>query len=190
MELGKNNFIKNWWVGGGYDLTPFFESKKDAFFWHQAAKNTLDSYNKKYYKKFAQTCDEYFFLPHRKEQRGIGGIFFDQFQHKDIESSINLLNDVAESYIEAYKKIVERSKNKRFSKLDKDFQLYRRGRYVEFNLLFDRGTKFGIESNGRTESILASLPPKVEWPHPKSKHIIKREKKLLQFINKKWNERT
>ena len=190
MELGKNNFIKNWWVGGGYDLTPFFESKKDAFFWHQAAKNTLDSYDKKYYKKFAQTCDEYFFLPHRKEQRGIGGIFFDQFQHKDIESSINLLNDVAESYIEAYKKIVERSKNKRFSKLDKDFQLYRRGRYVEFNLLFDRGTKFGIESNGRTESILASLPPKVEWPHPKSKHIIKREKKLLQFINKKWNERT
>lgn len=190
MELGKNNIIKNWWVGGGYDLTPFFESNKDAFFWHQAAKNTLDSYNKKYYKKFAQTCDEYFFLPHRKEQRGIGGIFFDQFQHKDIESSINLLNDVAESYIEAYKKIVERSKNKRFSKLDKDFQLYRRGRYVEFNLLFDRGTKFGIESNGRTESILASLPPKVEWPHPKSKHIIKREKKLLQFINKKWNERT
>lgn len=190
MELGKNNIIKNWWVGGGYDLTPFFESNKDAFFWHQAAKNTLDSYNKKYYKKFAQTCDEYFFLPHRKEQRGIGGIFFDQFQHKDIESSINLLNDVAESYIEAYKKIVERSKNKRFSKLDKDFQLYRRGRYVEFNLLFDRGTKFGIESNGRTESILASLPPKVEWPYPKSKHIIKREKKLLQFINKKWNERT
>lgn len=189
IVLGKNNSIKHWWIGGGFDLTPFVESKSDAFVWHQAAKKTLDTYDKTYYKKFAKACDEYFFLPHRNEQRGIGGIFFDQLQHINIESSIDLLNAVSESYIGAYQKIINRSKNKRFSKLDKDFQLYRRGRYVEFNLLFDRGTKFGIESNGRAESILASLPPKVEWPHPKSKHIINREKKLLQFINKKFKER-
>ena len=188
IELSNNKSIKNWWIGGGFDLTPFFESTHDASFWHQAAKTTLDKFNKNYYKRFAKACDEYFYLPHRDEKRGIGGVFFDQLQHKDIKSSMKLLKEIAECYIDTYKIIIEKRKTKKFNALDRDFQLYRRGRYVEFNLLFDRGTKFGIESNGRTDSILASMPPAVNWPFRLSKSIINREKKLLKFINKKWKQ--
>ena len=188
IELSKNKSIKNWWIGGGFDLTPFFESTNDAYFWHQAAKRTLDRFNKNYYKRFAKACDEYFYLPHRDEKRGIGGIFFDQLQHKDIQSSMKLLKEIAKCYIDTYKTIIGKRKTKKFNALDRDFQLYRRGRYVEFNLLFDRGTKFGIESNGRTDSILASMPPTVNWPYRLSKGIINREKKLLKFINKKWKQ--
>ena len=171
LELGKNSMIKNWWIGGGFDLTPYIISIEDASLWHNEAKLTLDEFNKTYYRKFAKNCDEYFVLPHRNENRGIGGIFFDQLKHKDIESSLSLLEKTAESYIDTYEKIILSHRNTRFSRDDKDFQLYRRGRYVEFNLLFDRGTKFGIESNGRTESILASLPPLVSWPYLNSKEI-------------------
>ena len=189
LELGKNSMIKNWWIGGGFDLTPYIISIKDASLWHNEAKLTLDEFNKTYYRKFAKNCDEYFVLPHRNENRGIGGIFFDQLQHKDIESSLSLLEKTAESYIDTYEKIILRHRNTRFSKDDKDFQLYRRGRYVEFNLLFDRGTKFGIESNGRTESILASLPPLVSWPYLNSKDIKRKNKSLISHFNKAWKER-
>ena len=189
LELGKNSIIKNWWIGGGFDLTPFIISIEDASLWHNEAKLTLDEFNKTYYRKFAKNCDEYFVLPHRNENRGIGGIFFDQLKHKDIESSLSLLEKTAESYIDTYEKIILSHRNTRFSKDDKDFQLYRRGRYVEFNLLFDRGTKFGIESNGRTESILASLPPLVSWPYLNSKEIKRKNKSLISHFNKTWKER-
>lgn len=189
LELGKNSMIKNWWIGGGFDLTPYIISIEDASFWHNEAKLTLDEFNKTYYRKFAKNCDEYFVLPHRNEKRGIGGIFFDQLKHKDIESSLSLLEKTAESYIDTYEKIILSHRNTRFSKDDKDFQLYRRGRYVEFNLLFDRGTKFGIESNGRTESILASLPPLVSWPYLNSKEIKRKNKSLISHFNKTWKER-
>tara|TARA_B100000530_G_scaffold115436_1_gene71984 strand:- start:512 stop:1441 length:930 start_codon:yes stop_codon:yes gene_type:complete len=189
LELGKNSIIKNWWIGGGFDLTPFIISIEDASLWHNEAKLTLDEFNKTYYRKFAKNCDEYFVLPHRNENRGIGGIFFDQLKHKDIESSLSLLEKTAESYIDTYEKIILSHRNTRFSKDDKDFQLYRRGRYVEFNLLFDRGTKFGIESNGRTESILASLPPLVSWPYLSSKDIKRKNKSLISHFNKTWKER-
>jgi coproporphyrinogen III oxidase len=189
FELSKNKSIKNWWIGGGFDLTPFFESTNDASFWHLAAKRTLDRFNKNYYKRFAKACDEYFYLPHRDEKRGIGGIFFDQLQHKDIQSSMKLLKEIAECYIDTYKIIIGKRKTKKFNALDRDFQLYRRSRYVEFNLLFDRGTKFGIDSNGRADSILASLPPAVNWPYPKPSPLVNREKKLLKFLDKSWNER-
>ena len=189
LELGKNSIIKNWWIGGGYDLTPYIISNIDASLWHNEAKLTLDEFNKTYYRKFAKNCDEYFVLPHRNENRGIGGIFFDQLKHKDIESSLSLLEKTAESYIDTYEKIILSHRNTRFSKDDKDFQLYRRGRYVEFNLLFDRGTKFGIESNGRTESILASLPPLVSWPYLNSKEIKRKNKSLISHFNKTWKER-
>jgi len=189
LELGINSIIKNWWIGGGYDLTPYIISNIDASLWHNEAKLTLDEFNKTYYRKFAKNCDEYFFLPHRNEKRGIGGIFFDQLQHKDIETSLSLLEKTAESYINTYEKIILSRRNARFSKDDKDFQLYRRGRYVEFNLLFDRGTKFGIESNGRTESILASLPPLVSWPYLNSKEIKRKNKSLVLHFNKSWKER-
>jgi len=189
LEIKRDGTIINWWIGGGFDLTPFIPSKKDAAFWHQQAKETLDRFNKSYYRRFAKNCDEYFFLPHRNENRGIGGIFFDQLQHKDIDASLHLLEETSESYINAYEKIILEHRNSKFSKDEKDFQLYRRGRYVEFNLLFDRGTKFGIESNGRAESILASLPPYVSWPPIKSSSLKTKEKKLIKFINKSWSER-
>ena len=189
LELGKNSIIKNWWIGGGFDLTPYIISIEDASFWHNEAKLTLDEFNKTYYRKFAKNCDEYFVLPHRNENRGIGGIFFDQLKHKDIETSLSMLEKTAESYIDTYEKIILSHRNTRFSKDDKDFQLYRRGRYVEFNLLFDRGTKFGIESNGRTESILASLPPLVSWPYLSSKDIKRKNKSLISHFNKTWKER-
>ncbi|MDA8655438.1 oxygen-dependent coproporphyrinogen oxidase, partial [Gammaproteobacteria bacterium] len=189
LEVKRDGTIINWWIGGGFDLTPFIPSKKDAAFWHQQAKETLDRFNKSYYRRFAKNCDEYFFLPHRNENRGIGGIFFDQLQHKDINTSLNLLEKTSESYINAYEKIILEHRNTKFSNDEKDFQLYRRGRYVEFNLLFDRGTKFGIESNGRAESILASLPPYVSWPPIKSSSLKTKEKKLIKFINKSWSER-
>ena len=189
LELGKNSIIKNWWIGGGFDLTPYIISIEDASLWHNEAKLTLDEFNKTYYRKFAKNCDEYFVLPHRNENRGIGGIFFDQLKHKDIESSLSMLEKTAESYIDTYEKIILSHRNTRFSKDDKDFQLYRRGRYVEFNLLFDRGTKFGIESNGRTESILASLPPIVSWPYLSSKNIKRKNKSLISHFNKTWKER-
>ena len=189
LEVKRDGTIINWWIGGGFDLTPFIPSKKDAAFWHQQAKETLDRFNKSYYRRFAKNCDEYFFLPHRNENRGIGGIFFDQLQHKDIDTSLHLLEKTSESYINAYEKIILEHRNTKFSNDEKDFQLYRRGRYVEFNLLFDRGTKFGIESNGRAESILASLPPYVSWPAIKSSSLKTKEKKLIKFINKSWSER-
>ena len=189
LEIGKNSTIKNWWIGGGFDLTPYIISNQDSSLWHNEAKLTLDEFSKTYYKKFAKNCDEYFTLPHRKENRGIGGIFFDQLQYKDVESSLSLLEKTAESYINTYEKIILAHRNKIFSNADKDFQLYRRGRYVEFNLLFDRGTKFGIESNGRAESILASLPPLVSWPYSNSKVIKKKNKSLISFFNKNWKER-
>ena len=189
LELGNSSIIKNWWIGGGFDLTPYVVSNEDTSLWHNEAKLTLDKFNKTYYGKFAKHCDEYFVLPHRNENRGIGGIFFDQLQHKDIESSLSFLEKTAESYINTYEKIILNHRNTRFSEDDKDFQLYRRGRYAEFNLLFDRGTKFGIESNGRTESILASLPPLVSWPYLNSKEIKKKNKSLVLHFNKSWKER-
>ena len=189
LEISKNSTINNWWIGGGFDLTPYVISNQDSSLWHNEAKLTLDKFSKTYYKKFAKNCDEYFVLTHRNENRGIGGVFFDQLQHKDIESSLSLLEKIAESYINSYEKIILNHRNTIFSKDDKDFQLYRRGRYVEFNLLFDRGTKFGIESNGRAESILASLPPLVSWPYSNSKGIQKKNKSLISFFNKSWKER-
>ena len=186
--LGKNNKIKDWWIGGGFDLTPYFSTNKENAFWHNQAKAMLEKFNKNYYKKFAKECDEYFYLPHRNEKRGIGGVFFDQLQHRDIENSLKLIQEVANCFIGSYLDIVNNSKNKSFSITDKDFQLYRRGRYVEFNLLFDRGTKFGIESNGRADSILASLPPTVTWPNKLSPALKAKEKKLLKFLGKNWDE--
>ena len=186
--LGKNNKIKDWWIGGGFDLTPYFSTNKENAFWHNQAKAMLEKFNKNYYKKFAKECDEYFYLPHRNEKRGIGGVFFDQLQHRDIENSLKLIQEVANCFIGSYLDIVNNSKNKSFSITDKDFQLYRRGRYVEFNLLFDRGTKFGIESSGRTDSILASLPPAVSWPNKLSPALKAKEKKLLKFLGKNWDE--
>ena len=182
-----NKQIKKWWIGGGFDLTPYVPYKTDAELWHKGAKDFLNKFNKTYYSKFAKNCDEYFYLPHRDERRGIGGIFFDNFKHKNITSSLSLLANMFETYLTSYKKIINRRLNSKFSTDEKEFQLYRRGRYVEFNLLFDRGTKFGIESGGRTDSILASLPQNVAWPGKLTSKQISMNKKLNDFLSNDWH---
>ncbi len=152
-----------WWFGGGYDLTPYYADEVDVIAWHQAAKVACDSFDKTYYPRFKQWCDEYFYLKHRDEQRGVGGLFFDDFNERSFDHAFGFMQSVGNSYIRAYQPIVERQKHKPFGEAERTFQAYRRGRYVEYNLLYDRGTIFGLQSGGRTESILMSLPPKVEW---------------------------
>ena len=185
--LEKNGEIKDWWSGGGYDLTPFFPYKTDCIQWHKDAKDCLDQFNKSLYNKFAKNCNEYFYIPHRKERRGIGGIFFDNFSKLSLDKTLSLLSCTANQYKNSYNSIASKRDSKKYTTAQKDFQLFRRGRYAEFNLTYDRGTAFGLQSNGRIESILASLPSDVKWSYKKDKDYLKMEKRLLSFINKDWN---
>ena len=152
-----------WWFGGGMDLTPYYGFVEDCEHFHRTNKTALDSFNPAYYPKFKKHCDEYFYLKHRKEPRGIGGIFFDDFNELGFEQSFALQRSVGDSFLQAYLPILQRRKDMPYTEHQRDFQAYRRGRYVEFNLVFDRGTLFGLQSNGRTESILMSMPPIVKW---------------------------
>ena len=152
-----------WWFGGGYDLTPCYADKDDCIHWHKTAKATCDNYDVDYYPRFKKWCDEYFYLKHRDEARGIGGLFFDDFNELGFEHSFNFLRSIGDSYLTAYMPIILKRQQIPFSEREREFQLYRRGRYVEFNLVFDRGTLFGLQTGGRTESILMSLPPLVRW---------------------------
>ncbi|MFM9836078.1 MAG: oxygen-dependent coproporphyrinogen oxidase [Methylophilaceae bacterium] len=152
-----------WWFGGGMDLTPYYGFVEDCAHFHRTNKTALDSFDTTYYPKFKMHCDEYFYLKHRKEPRGIGGIFFDDFNELGFEQSFAMQRAVGESFLQAYLPILQRRKNTPYSERERDFQAYRRGRYVEFNLVYDRGTLFGLQSNGRTESILMSMPPVVKW---------------------------
>ena len=153
-----------WWFGGGYDLTPYYGYEEDCRHWHQTAKQACEAFGGGYYEKFRDWCDEYFFLKHRNEPRGVGGIFFDDFNQMPFEESFAFVQSMANSYMEAYRPIVEKRKDSDYSSREKSFQEYRRGRYAEFNLVYDRGTVFGLQSGvGRIESILMSLPPVVQW---------------------------
>jgi coproporphyrinogen III oxidase len=152
-----------WWFGGGFDLTPYYGFEEDAVHWHRTAKAACDPHGAGLYPKFKQWCDDYFYLKHRDEPRGIGGIFFDDFNAPGFVESFKFLRRVGDAFLPAYLPIVARRKATPFGERERDFQLYRRGRYVEFNLVYDRGTIFGLQSGGRTESILMSLPPLVAW---------------------------
>ena len=154
-----------WWFGGGFDLTPFYPVEADVVHWHQVAKDCCDRFDAAYYPKYKKWCDEYFYLKHRNETRGVGGLFFDDLNEPGFEQSFAFMAAVGEAFTKAYVPIVERNKNKAYSEVERQFQLYRRGRYVEFNLVFDRGTLFGLQSGGRTESILMSMPPLVRWEY-------------------------
>ncbi len=154
-----------WWFGGGYDLTPYYGNEEDVVHWHQTAKNACDPLGEHLYPKFKKWCDEYFFLKHRGEARGVGGLFFDDYNAENFDHSFALMQAVGDSYIPAYVPIVNARKAAAFTERERDFQLYRRGRYVEFNLVYDRGTLFGLQTGGRTESILMSLPPLVRWEY-------------------------
>jgi len=171
-----------WWFGGGFDLTPYYPFEEDVIKWHETAKAVCDPFGDDLYDRYKQWCDEYFFLKHRNETRGVGGLFFDDVNEAGFERSFEFLQAAGDSFIPAYRPIVARRKDHPFGDRQRQFQLYRRGRYVEFNLIYDRGTIFGLQSGGRTESILMSLPPLVSWrynwrPEPGSE-----EAKLYDYL--------
>jgi coproporphyrinogen III oxidase len=153
------------WFGGGMDLTPYYGFEEDAVHFHQTCKDALAPFGDDKYPRFKQWCDEYFYLKHRQEQRGIGGVFFDDFQELGPERSFAMMQGVADSFLQAYLPIVEQRRDTPYGEREREFQLYRRGRYVEFNLVWDRGTHFGLQSGGRTESILMSMPPLASWSY-------------------------
>ena len=152
-----------WWFGGGMDLTPYYGDETDAVHFHQVCKDALAPYGSHLHPRFKTWCDDYFFLKHRNEPRGIGGIFFDDFSEPDFPTAFALTRSVGDAFLSAYAPIVERRRALPYGEREREFQAYRRGRYVEFNLVFDRGTLFGLQSGGRTESILVSMPPRVSW---------------------------
>ncbi len=154
-----------WWFGGGFDLTPYYGYMEDCIHWHQVAKSACDPFGSEIYSHFKRWCDEYFYLKHRQEARGIGGLFFDDYCEHSFDHSFSLMKSIGNAYVKAYVPIVEKRKALPFGERERAFQLYRRGRYVEFNLVYDRGTLFGLQSGGRTESILMSLPPEVRWTY-------------------------
>ncbi len=154
-----------WWFGGGFDLTPYYGFEEDAVHWHRIAHDACQPFGDDVYPRFKHWCDEYFYLPHRDEHRGIGGLFFDDLTEGGFDRCFAFQRAVGDAYLEAYLPIVDRRAATAFGEPEREFQLYRRGRYVEFNLLYDRGTKFGLQSGGRTESILMSLPPLVRFEY-------------------------
>ena len=177
-----------WWFGGGMDLTPYYGFEEDAVHFHRTCRDALAPFNHDLYPSFKKDCDEYFHLKHRNEPRGIGGIFFDDFNRLGFEKSFGMLKSVGDAFVSAYLPIVQRRKELSFGERERDFQAYRRGRYVEFNLVFDRGTLFGLQSNGRTESILLSMPPVVKWRYDWKPEAGSAESKLYTdfLIDKNW----
>ena len=177
-----------WWFGGGYDLTPYYLYEQDAVSWHQTAANTCKPFGDEVYDEYKKWCDDYFYLKHRNEARGIGGLFFDDLNKWGFEKSFGFMQAIGDSFTDAYCPIVERCKEMPFTEQQKDFQLHRRGRYVEFNLVFDRGTLFGLQSGGRTESILMSMPPVVKWDYQWAPEEGSIEAKLNQVLEtpKQW----
>jgi coproporphyrinogen III oxidase len=157
------NIAPVFWFGGGMDLTPYYGFREDAVHFHQTCFNALASHGDEYYPRFKRWCDQYFFLKHRNEARGVGGVFFDDLNEPGFDSSFSITQSVGDAFVKAYTPILERRRDIPWGERERDFQAYRRGRYVEFNLVFDRGTLFGLQSGGRTESILMSMPPIVKW---------------------------
>ncbi|EGQ9395808.1 oxygen-dependent coproporphyrinogen oxidase [Vibrio cholerae] len=171
-----------WWFGGGFDLTPFYPFIEDGQHWHQTAKNICAPFGAEIYNEHKAWCDRYFYLPHRNETRGIGGLFFDDLNEWPFEQCFAYIQAVGEGYTQAYVPIVEKRKNTPFTERERQFQLYRRGRYVEFNLVLDRGTLFGLQTSGRTESILMSMPPLARWEYAYQPQAGTPEAKLSEFL--------
>ena len=176
------------WFGGGMDLTPFYGFEEDAVHFHQVCKEALAPFGDDKYPRFKQWCDEYFYLRHRQEQRGIGGVFFDDFQELGLARSFAMMQSVGDAFLQAYLPIVERRKNMAYGEREREFQLYRRGRYVEFNLVWDRGTHFGLQSGGRSESILLSMPPLASWCYRRAEDSGTPEERLYRefLVRRDW----
>jgi len=178
----------HWWFGGGFDLTPYYGFAEDCEHWHRMAKDACEPFGNTVYSRYKKWCDDYFYLKHRHEPRGIGGLFFDDLNEWGLDRSFAFIQNVAEYFIKAYQPIMARRKNLKYGERERHFQCYRRGRYVEFNLLYDRGTLFGIQSGGRTESILMSLPPHVEWKYNWMPEAGSAEEKLYKefLVRREW----
>lgn len=176
------------WFGGGFDLTPYYGFEEDAIHWHRMAKNACDPFGEEIYPKYKKWCDDYFYLKHRQEPRGVGGLFFDDLSEWEFEKAFAFMQSVGEYYIKAYQPILSKRKMHAYTENHREFQAYRRGRYVEFNLLYDRGTLFGLQSGGRTESILMSLPPIVNWKYDWKPEKNSEEARLYQdfLVIKNW----
>jgi coproporphyrinogen III oxidase len=177
-----------WWFGGGMDLTPYYGFEEDVVHFHQVCKNALAPFGEELHPRFKKWCDDYFYLKHRKEPRGTGGIFFDDFNALGFEQSFSMMQHVGNGFLDAYLPILRRRKDMTYGEHERDFQAYRRGRYVEFNLVFDRGTLFGLQSGGRTESILLSMPPIVKWRYNWTPEAGSPEARLYSdfLVHKDW----
>ena len=188
LEAHKEGAEPVWWFGGEMDLTPYYGFEEDAIHFHQTCKDALQPFGSDYHPRFKKWCDEYFYLKHRKEPRGIGGIFFDDLGKPDFDACFNLTKSVGDHFLPAYVPLLERRLTVSYAEPERDFQAYRRGRYVEFNLVWDRGTLFGLQSGGRTESILMSLPPVVKWRYDWKPEAGSAEDKLYTdfLIGKDW----
>ncbi len=180
-----------WWFGGGFDLTPFYPVDEDILHWHQTAADLCQPFGETVYQEHKKWCDEYFYLKHRDETRGVGGLFFDDLNQWDFQTCLDYINAVGQGFIDAYIPIVNKRKAASFTEQQRQFQLYRRGRYVEFNLVFDRGTLFGLQSGGRTESILMSMPPLARWEYNYQPEAGSQEAKLKEYLTPQdWLRRT
>ena len=177
-----------WWFGGGFDLTPYYGFEEDVIHWHKVAKSVCDPFSQDYYARYKKWCDDYFYLKHRNEPRGVGGLFFDDLNTPDFDHCFEFVQHVGQGYLDAYLPIVEKRKSIPWGERERQFQLYRRGRYVEFNLVWDRGTLFGLQSGGRTESILMSMPPLVRFAYDYRPEPNTPEAKLYTdfLIHKEW----
>ncbi len=173
-----------WWFGGGFDLTPFYGFEEDAVHWHRHARTACEPFREGLYTDCKTACDNYFLLPHRGEPRGVGGLFFDDFQEGGFEQSFAFLQNAANAYLEAYVPILERRKDTPYGERERQWQLLRRGRYVEFNLVYDRGTRFGLEAGSHVEPLLASLPPQVRWQYDYRPEAGSAEARLLDYFLK------
>jgi len=180
----KENEAPVWWFGGGFDLTPYYGNENDCRHWHRVASEACAPFGSEVYPRFKKWCDDYFFLKHRAEPRGIGGLFFDDLNEWGFEKSFEFMKSVGDHYLPAYLPVMARRRNADYGERQRDFQLYRRGRYVEFNLVYDRGTLFGLQSGGRTESILMSMPPLVKWRYDWKPETGTEEAELYEYYLK------
>ena len=187
FEAQKEGVAPVWWFGGGFDLTPFYPFDEDVKHWHQVAHDLCEPFGIDVYPRYKKWCDEYFYLKHRAETRGVGGLFFDDLNEGGFDRCFAYLQAVGQGFLDAYMPIVERRKDTPFGEREREFQLYRRGRYVEFNLVYDRGTLFGLQSGGRTESILMSLPPRVRFEYAYQPQEGSPEARLADYLKpREW----
>ncbi len=183
-ENANSSTLPHWWFGGGFDLTPYYGFEQDCRLWHKCAQAACDELSPSAYTEYKAWCDRYFYLPHRKEQRGIGGLFFDDLIYPNFETCFAFIRAVGKNFIHAYRSICEKRRDLSFTPEQKEFQLYRRGRYTEFNLLYDRGTLFGLQSGGRTESILMSMPPRLRFEYNWQPEVGSEEARLTDYFLK------